>query len=232
MCGRAYITYTDDELRFRGLARQRVKIPSFSPNYNLSPTQETLVARAGKLGPILKPLKWGLVPSWAKDTKIGYKLINARAETIAEKPSFRSAFRTRRCIIPVSGFYEWKTVAGKKHPFAISFKDSPIMGLAGIWEHWESEKGTALETFSIITSDANTFMTDIHDRMPAIIRPEDDEEWLDPAHHDLEKLRKLLRPFSPKQFQAVEVSTLVNSPKHNSPRNLEPVAQQLSLLSP
>ena len=223
MCGRAYATYTDEELQFRYLSKKPVKLPKIISNFNMSPTHETSAVISEDGEHAFKMLRWGLVPHWAKDVKVGYKMINARSETLAEKPSFRAAFQARRAIIPLSGFVEWKRDGETKRPFCIQLKDQPIMSVAGIWETWSPENGAELQTFSIITTEANSFMEKIHDRMPVILRKEDEEAWLDPKNNGSPLLQKLLKPCDPQLLFAFEVSTLINSPKNNRAELLNPL---------
>ena len=234
MCGRNYSTYTDEELQFRYLNRKwpltlsgpvSETIPSFKPNYNMCPTQTGLVfaAQDGKLS--FSSMRWGLVPGWAKTVKDAdkYSMINAKAEEIAEKRSYKSAFQKRRCIVPVSGFFEWKREGEEKRPFAISLKEDPIMILAGIWEHWESkETGEVVESFSLITTASNTFMSEIHTRMPVILNREQEEKWIDPDMNDPKALQKIMEGCPSEVMKAVEVSKLVNSPRNNSSEVLVP----------
>ena len=237
MCGRAYSTYTDEELQFRYFSKRPKQLPALpdssglKPNFNMCPTHDTpaIITKDGER--TLTMLRWGLVPHWADDLKVGYKMINARSETISEKPSFRSAFKTRRAIIPLSGFIEWRRLVeignGKpkeiKTPFCIHLKDEPIMSVAGIWESWRSEKGTEVRTFSIITTEANSFMAKIHDRMPVILSKEGEAIWLDPENDGSPSLQKLLKPCDSKMLSAFEISTLINSPKNNRPELLSPI---------
>ena len=139
MCGRAYSTFTEEEIRLRYLGKKKVKIPALSPNFNMSPSHDVLVLLMEEGEPQFELFRWGLVPFWAKDIKIGYKMINARADTITEKPAFRGAFKKRRCIVPLSGFVEWKREGDRKRPFCIHLKKNPIMSVAGIWESWKPE---------------------------------------------------------------------------------------------
>jgi putative SOS response-associated peptidase YedK len=223
MCGRAYSTYTDQELAVRYFNKKAPKLPSFTPNFNLSPTQKQLVLRQddGKLIPDL--FRWGLIPAWAKDMKIGYKLINARGDTVAEKPSFRTAFKKRRCIVPLSGFIEWKRDGESKRPFKIHLKDEPILSMAGLWEEWHNpENEEVVHSFCVITTEANSFMEKIHDRMPVILSPESEEKWLD-YYADPSDLQKLLKPCPSKWLAAEEISPLINSPKNNRPEVLNPL---------
>lgn len=225
MCGRAYSTFTDDELALRYESKKPVKIPELKPNFNMSPTHEVLVVRNNDDQLAFDFLRWGLIPAWAKEASIGYKMINARGETIAEKPSFKKAFKSRRCIIPLSGFIEWKREEKIKRPFKIYLKDEPIMSVAGIWESWRPGKDEKeVQTFSIITTSANEFMTNIHDRMPVILRKKDEDAWLDPANEDVEALNELLKPCPSSWLKADEISTLINSPRNNRKEALEPLS--------
>lgn len=231
MCGRAYQTYTDDELKLRYLnensKRKPLEIPKRKPNYNFAPTQVSPIVLMRKSITVIDEFRWGLIPFWAKDTKIGYKLINARADTIAEKPSYRVAFRKRRCIVPFSGFIEWKRDGKIKRPFAIHLKDEPIMSVAGIWESWlppDAEKDAKeLHTFSVITTEPNSVMEKIHDRMPVILSQKDEASWLDPENEDIELLSKLLKPCPSNWLESYELSPLINSAKNNSSQVLEPL---------
>lgn len=164
--------------------------------------------------------KWGLVPSWAKDPKIGYKMINARVETVTEKPSFRKAFDNRRCIIPADGFYEWKKSQQYKIPFYIYRDSEKPLGLAGLWEQWKTDAGPPLFTFTIITTEANDRLKEIHGRMPVILPEEKREAWLTEGVD----VRELIDPYSREDIVFHEVSRYVNSPQNNSPECIEPVA--------
>ena len=220
MCGRAYETYTEEELYFRYLTdkRKRKPLDNFKPNYNFSPTQISPVVLVRDDTVTVEQFRWGLIPFWAKDLKSAskYSLINARAEEITEKRSYKIPFERRRCIVPLSGFYEWlRSEEGPKRPFAIQLKDEPIMSVAGVWELWQSqENAEGIHSFSIITTSANSFMTKIHDRMPVILDRATEQEWLDPKNNDVASLKRLLQPSSA-LLSAHEISTLVNSPKNN-----------------
>jgi putative SOS response-associated peptidase YedK len=168
-------------------------------------------------------LRWGLIPSWAKDPAIGYKLINARAESIAEKPGFRTAFKKRRCLIPADGFYEWRLESDgrTKTPMRIRMKSKEPFTFAGLWETWKDPQEKEIRTFTIITTEPNEILQPIHNRMPVIMKPEDEEAWLDPRA-DPKHLAKILSPYTEKEMEAYAVSQLVNSPKHDSPDCIEP----------
>lgn len=160
-------------------------------------------------------LRWGLVPSWADDPAIGYKMINARGETVATKPSFRKAFKARRCLVVADGFYEWQKTDGKKQPHYIRLKHDGPFAFAGLWEHWGRD-GTEIDSCTIITTDANELMAPIHNRMPVILAPTDYDVWLDPAVEEVERLQPLLRPFPAGEMTAYPVSTVVNSPRNET----------------
>jgi putative SOS response-associated peptidase YedK len=224
MCGRYTLRVAPGEL-----AELFAVINQFdwSPRYNIAPTQSVAAVRAncdGK-GRELALLKWGLIPSWAKDAKIASSLINARAETVAEKPAFRAAFRKRRCLIAVDGFYEWQAIAGQKtkQPHFIGVKDVPAFAFAGLAEHWTSPEGTPVDTCTIITTTANSLMEPIHHRMPVIVDPADYDLWLDPQRQDAQEVLPLLKQFPAERMQAIPVSTLVNSPRNESPQCVVPL---------
>jgi putative SOS response-associated peptidase YedK len=191
--------------------------------YNIAPTQDVAAVRfdAEQGQRELGLLSWGLIPSWAKDKKIASKLINARGETVAEKPSFRSAFTKRRCLIVADGFYEWQKLAGgKKQPYYIHFKDDAPFAFAGLWESWNGE-GEAVESCTIITTSANDVMQPLHDRMPVILSAADYDSWLDPTFKDKAALKELLKPCPADWLETYPVSTRVNNPKHDEPACLE-----------
>jgi putative SOS response-associated peptidase YedK len=193
--------------------------PDLQPRYNIAPTQEvvTVLHDTDNDLRVAKLLRWGLIPSWSKDPSIATKLINARSETVAEKPSFRSAFKKRRCLIVADGFYEWQRTEGKKQPFRFQLQDKQPFGFAGLWEQWQSPSGEEIHTCTILTTAANELMAPIHDRMPVILKPEDYDLWLDPQAQDPKMLQPLLQPFSTEAMTAYPVSTIVNSPKNNTP---------------
>lgn len=191
------------------------------PRYNLAPTQDLLAIRAADDGSRqLLLLRWGLIPFWAKDTSGGGRMINARAETVAEKPAFRDAFRRRRCIIPIDGFYEWQRQGTQKQPHYIHRRDDRPFGLAGLWERWTGG-GRTIESCTILTTSPNDLMRPIHDRMPVVLSPVDYPMWLDgrSSSHDL---LELLKPYGGDDLSEYPVSPRVNSPKHEGPDCLVP----------
>ena len=190
MCSR-YFLDADGQIiayTFRVPANEHVR-----KRYNIAPTQDAPVIRLAKDGaPEFALLRWGLVPFWSKSLASGTKMINARSETVEEKPAFRQAMEKRRCIVPATGFYEWQGVAARKQPYAITFPDHPVFGFAGLWERWKPEAGEPVDTFTILTTDANPAIAKVHDRMPAIVPPERAVEWV---QGDAESARRLLVPF-------------------------------------
>ncbi len=196
-----------------------------APRYNIAPTQMIdAIAEIENAREILS-FKWGLIPSWAKDDSIGSKLINARAETLREKPSFRDAFRSRRCIIPASGFYEWqKTSTGPKQPFYFYLKEKEVFGFAGLWEEWlDKQTGEMTETCTIITTEANEVLKPVHDRMPVILKNSDYDFWLDKKVKDTNKLQNLLVPFPAEEMDSHAVSRAVNIATADSAELVVPV---------
>lgn len=222
MCGRIKLRATPAELQeFFDLFRE----PVWSPRYNLGPMQQMLVVRQKEAGRVADSVQWGLVPVWAKDPKIGSKMINARGETVADKPSFRSAFIRRRCLIPASGFYEWQQLDSKtKQPWNIVRSDGLPLVFAGLWEQWKSPLGEVLESCTIITTEANQFMAEIHDRMPVILGKECWDAWLDCEGDDSSSLHALLVPCPNDWLMRTAVSTYVNNIRNESPMCIQPLA--------
>jgi putative SOS response-associated peptidase YedK len=184
-------------------------MPELAPRYNIAPTMEILAVRDTDRGRKGSMMRWGLIPYWVKDTKKLPVLNNARAETVAEKPAFRQSFRQRRCLIPASGFFEWKTEGRRKQPYFISSRDGMPFSFAGLWETWITDTGEAKESCVIITTECNELMQPIHDRMPVILAPEAWEAWLDPEFRKDETLLSLLKPFDADRMQAWAVSAAV-----------------------
>jgi putative SOS response-associated peptidase YedK len=221
MCGR-YVRTTPIE-QFAKLFHAEGH-PECWPSYNIPPSTKVLVARnMPEGGRELAALKWGLVPAWSDAPKTEYSSINARAETVAQKPAFRSAFRHRRCLIATDGFYEWHPQPdGHKQPYFIYLKDLAPFAFAGIWEHWERD-GKTLDSCSIIVTAANTLMKPIHERMPVILPPERYDDWMDPSVREPETLLPLLAPYPAEQMTMHKVKTTVNSPRNEGPDLVEPV---------
>jgi putative SOS response-associated peptidase YedK len=199
-------------------------LPAEMPRrYNIAPSQPVPVVANNRNGEV-DFFHWGLIPSWAKDPSIGHKLINARAESLAEKPSFKNALRRRRCLILADGFYEWYRApeARTKTPVRIQMKSGRAFAFAGLWEYWQHPEGASVLSCTIITTEPNTLMAQIHNRMPVILPPEDYALWLDPKERPAEALQDLLRPYEPEEMTAYPVSPLVNNPSNDVPACIEP----------
>lgn len=223
MCGRFTLTAEVGEIKERFDIRNTF---DYIARYNIAPSQEVLaVIQDGdgeRVGNRAGYLRWGLIPSWAKDPAIGNRMINARAETIAEKASFKHAFLHRRCLIIADGFYEWKKENGQKIPLRIRMKDGGLFAMAGLWDRWTSPDGKAVTTCTIITVPPNPLMQTIHDRMPAILTKEHEQVWLDRSQRDPHQLHHVLTPYPLENMEAYQVSLLVNSPKNDTPDCLNP----------
>lgn len=218
MCGRYTLTSPSGKLAERfGVDETSSEL---SPNYNVAPTQGVAAILFENGGRRLEMLRWGLVPSWAKDLSIGSRMINARSETAHEKPSFRSAFKRRRCLIPADGFYEWKREEGGKQPFHIRMKGGEPFAFAGLWEIWEGGEGE-VRTCAILTTDANEMMGEIHHRMPVILPAELHEAWLG-GEAEKEELISMMEPYPSDDMEAYPVSRFVNKPSNNDPSCIEP----------
>jgi putative SOS response-associated peptidase YedK len=191
-------------------------------NYNCAPSQQLPVISSDSPDTLSK-YHWGLIPFWAKDKKIGYKMINARGETITEKASFKNAFKKRRCLIPADAFYEWKRFENSKEkiPYRIFLRNQPVFSMAGLWEIWKSPEGEYIRSFTIVTISPNDLMKEIHDRMPVILSKENEKKWLE--SQDQDELLGLIRPFPAKEMDAYRISTLVNSPRNNSKEIIQQV---------
>lgn len=217
MCGRYALTSPPEVITERFKLHWSEKV---STRYNIAPGQLIPVVRPANQGTELAMLKWGLIPSWSKDAAIGARLNNARAETVADKPSFRGAYRSRHCLVPANAFYEWKTMGGRKQPYCIGLKDGALFGMAGLWERWKSDAGEQVETVVIITTGANELVSQLHERMPVIIQPENYATWLDasnPGGVDL------LKSFPSERMRYYPVSTRVNRASNDEPECMDPI---------
>lgn len=229
MCGRYSLTSPPEVMRrLFGLTTT----PNYPARYNIAPTQLVPVVRraevAGDAVPEFAFLRWGLVPGWASDLSIGARMINARAETVREKPAYRAAYRQRRCLVPADGFYEWKAEGKAKQPVRITLDNGELFAFAGLWEHWKGPEGP-VASFTIITTVAATSIAAIHERMPVILDPTYHGRWLDPRAEP-DALDALLRPFPSDRLKATPVSTRVNSVKNDDEACLAPMATQGALL--
>jgi putative SOS response-associated peptidase YedK len=221
MCGRYTLTVPVETLaeEFGVLG----PLPDFPPSYNVAPTQEVAAVLADDGERHLEMLRWGLIPSWADDPGIGSRMINARSETVAEKPSFRRAFKERRCLIPADGFYEWKRTDNGKQPYYLRMKDGRPFAFAGLWESWNRSGGDGIRSCTILTTDANELVGQVHHRMPVILAPENLDLWLDPDMREADLLLSLLFPYPADAMEAYPVSRFVNNPSNDAPACIEPV---------
>lgn len=220
MCGRFVLMAAGRDLSERFELEEE---PSLEPRYNIAPTQMVAAVRVEPhtLRRRLHMLRWGLIPSWAKDASIGPKLINGRAESAAEKPAFRAAFKYRRCLIPADGFYEWKSEKRKKQPYFVQMADGKLFAFAGLWERWKNREGEEVESCTILTTDANELVSPIHDRMPVILSPADYSEWLDAKIKDPKRLKPLLRPRPGHEMKMRPANPKVNSASYDEPECLD-----------
>ncbi|MCB9009711.1 MAG: SOS response-associated peptidase [Ardenticatenaceae bacterium] len=226
MCGRFALMTSTEQLAMQFDVPETAvnALPPSVPRYNIAPTQPVAAIRLAENGQReFTFFRWGLVPSWAKDLNIGSRMINARSETVAEKPSFRTAFKRRRCLIPADGFYEWQKQGSGKQPMFIRPVAERPFALAGLWEVWRDPDGSALQTCTILTTTPNELMAPIHNRMPVIVEPEDFDLWLNPEPNPEQGLH-LLRPYPAEKMTAYPVSTTVNNPRNDVPDCIQPLA--------
>ena len=219
MCGRYTLSSPSDLLRDLFELEEAVEL---GDRYNIAPSQEAAVGTDDGDGPRLTLMRWGLVPFWAKDPGIGHRMINARSETVREKPSFRTAFRRRRCLVAATGFYEWQKTDGRKQPWFFGLEGGGPFAMAGLWDRWD--KGdTPLESFTILTTEPNELVAQAHHRMPVILERGSYGAWLDTSLEDTDQLVPLLAPFNAGEMKGYPVSTFVNSPANDSPLCVEPL---------
>jgi putative SOS response-associated peptidase YedK len=225
MCGR-FVVFNDFEQLKEHFLIDKV-LSELTLNYNVAPTQEILAIIQQEGLNVLEKLHWGFVPRWAKDISTGYKMINARIETIAIKPSFRDAFKKRRCLIPADGFYEWKGEKGNKQPFFIKLPDEKPFAFAGLWETWsdKDKPDDIYRSCTIITREASPCLKDIHHRMPAILSPDTYDAWLNHENQDSEALQEILTKKTVTEFMVRPVSKQVNSARVNDPSNIAPISK-------
>lgn len=223
MCGRFTLTANPETLQD---AFPQYEVPEgMSPHYNIAPTQPiAVVPNDGREA--VDFFVWGLIPFWAKDPSIGNRMINARGETLADKPSFKAAYKYRRCLVLADGFYEWKKQPGQrtKIPYYITLKDGDPFAFAGLWEHWTSPDGSEIKSATIITCPPNDMVSQLHNRMPVILHPDEYARWIDPGERAPADLQDLLDPYPAGEMAHHPVSTLVNNPKNDVPEVVEPVS--------
>ena len=224
MCGRYTLSAPSDLIEDLLELDESVEL---QPRFNIAPTQEAPVVlqRDSSVSRRLEALRWGLVPFWAKDRSIGDRMINARSETVVEKPAFRASFKRKRCLVVADGFYEWQATGGPKQPFFFRLTSSEPFAMAGLWDRWDnSADGSCLETFAILTTEPNSVVEPVHKRMPVILKRADYDAWLDPDDQDTNRLQEMLVPYPHTEMEGIPVSTYVNNPANQGPRCVEPIA--------
>jgi putative SOS response-associated peptidase YedK len=223
MCGRYLITSAPEAIR--NLFRYAEE-PDFPPRYNVAPTQPVPVVRLVNGARSFALMRWGLIPGWVKEPNAFSLLINARGETVGDKPAFRNAMRYRRCLFPADGFYEWKSEGGRKRPFCIRPRDGKPIAFAGLWETWVGPNGEEVDTACIVTTAANSTLAPLHDRMPVVIAPDAFDFWLDCTGVDALMAGALITPAPENLFEAYEISTAVNRTANDSPDVIAPLGEQ------
>ncbi|PLT33677.1 SOS response-associated peptidase [Bacillus sp. V5-8f] len=221
MCGR-YNLFSELKTIAERFQVMNSEVLELVPRYNIAPGEDIMAVRCGENGNYASLLRWGLIPAWAKDSKIGYKMINARAETLHEKSTFKRLLNRKRCLIVADGFYEWKKEEKGKQPYHIHLKNQEPFGFAGLWDEWEHQ-GQIVQTCTIITTQANELMKDIHHRMPVILTRESEEAWLDEAELSVPELNGLLVPYKPTEMLAYPISTFVNNARNEGKEILNPL---------
>lgn len=224
MCGRYTLSSPNDAVAD---LFEMPELPFLAPRYNVAPTQETAVVRVLKHGEPrqLDLLRWGLVPYWAKDLAIGNKMINARSESVAEKPAYKRSFRKQRCLVATDGFFEWKKAGKLKQPYHVRRQDRRPFAFAGLWDRWKNPDGKLIDTFTILTTSSNDLIRPLHDRMPVILDRKDFSLWLDPEMNDPVRLQELLVPAPSEGMETVPVSRVVNSPANDGCDCIEPLVE-------
>lgn len=228
MCGRYRLTRAD-RLAEKFEAVYGGDDLDLTPRYNIAPTQPVLVVRANNGRREISSMRWGLIPSWAKDASAAQ--INARSETLLDKPAFRESFERRRCLIPADGFYEWKRTGSSKQPFHFGMKDDSLFAFAGIWDRWKQPRGLEIESCAILTTTPNELLNGVHDRMPAILRPEHYDAWLTAPFSEVHRHAELLRPFDAALMKRILVGSFVNDPWNDSPECATEAPELVSLQS-
>ncbi len=224
MCGRFSLTDIGSIFSRFGVIISKDINKKITPHYNIAPTQKIpVIYQDNNQENRIEFMKWGLVPFWAKDPKIGHKMINARAETLTQKPSFKHLLKSKRCLVPSSGFYEWKRIDKRKVPYYIGIKNNKTFSFAGLYDNWKDSVGYELITFTIITTNSNNTLKPIHNRMPVILEREFEEDWLDAKTHDFDSLKQMLKPYPDDKMIAYAVSYEVNNPSNDNPELIRKV---------
>jgi putative SOS response-associated peptidase YedK len=230
VCNRYRLTHSKQYLSERFEAESSDEELEDRPRYNIAPTQQVLIVRKehGEKVRQLTTMRWGLIPSWAKDASIGTRTLNARSETVTTTPAFRESIRRKRCLIPADGFYEWQKMGSVKQPYCFEVGEGDVFALAGLWDEWTSPDGEIIESCTILTTEPNTLVSDLHNRMPVIVPPEKYEVWLDPDVTDFVEIRDILQPYEPTLMRRYPVSTKLNNSKHDDAESAARIALKTS----
>ena len=222
MCGRYRLTRSQKQLMDSFDAYGEFEV---LPRYNIAPSQPVVTIRQDSHEPVRRfsTMRWGLVPSWAKDPSVGYKTINARSETVASTASFREPFKSQRCLIPANGFYEWKKDGKTKQPYCFEVNNGELFAFAGLWDRWRSPQGEVIESCTILTTTPNSLLSDIHDRMPVILSPDNYDLWLDPGFRDTASVAAMLKPFDSSMMRRYPVSNRVNQVQNDDAECAKPL---------
>ncbi len=222
MCNRYRLTHSKQYLAERFEASARIED---RPRYNIAPTQlvVTVLREMGKKTRKFTTMRWGLIPSWAKDMSIATRTLNARSETVTTTPAFRNSILTKRCLIPADGFYEWRKMGSVKQPYCFGVGEGEVFALAGLWDQWKSPEGQIIESCTILTTIANSLVADLHDRMPVIVPPDKYHVWLDPDVTDFGAIRDILKPYDAAQMRRYPVSTKLNNSQNEGAESAMPV---------
>jgi putative SOS response-associated peptidase YedK len=225
MCGRFYLDAKTDELL---VLFSLTVTPQITPRFNIAPSQNIAAVVDTPKGRHTRLFRWGLLPSWAKQSKPGFQTFNARIETLDSKPAFRTPFRTQRCLIPASGYFEWQATPTGKQPYCIRHRSDPIMAFAGLYDRWTGQAGESIDSCTLIVADASPKLQEIHNRMPVILSPGDFDAWLDRDNHDVDQLRSLLKNRQLTGFESYPVSARINNPRQDDPECIQPLGEEQS----
>lgn len=232
MCNRFRLKHPGKDLR--GIFQAEGEFDEHGPRYNIAPTQPVLIVRKehGQKVRQFRTMRWGLIPSWAKDMSIGLRTLNARSETVTATPAFRESIRTKRCLIPADGFYEWRKMGSVKQPYCFEVGQGDVFALAGLWDEWRAPDGELIESCTILTTTPNELVADLHNRMPVIVTPDKYDLWLDPDVTDFELIRDVLKPYDAASMRRFPVSRKLNNSKIDDAESAVPITLEVAEQEP